>query len=224
MRLVNRLLVIIMLTVFFFAAGCGNNIPQDENIKTKNEEVASSQRDEIKEQEKIESEAGAKEKEISNPEVGRTIKNETGEFTLIKKAELNEEYSTGSMTVTVTGATVQHVQVAEGYIDFFDSREFATVVIHVTVRNNSEDDICFYPDQAVLVTNTGEQVDGPHMFISDHIGGTFFGKIVKDGAVAYILPKSEAQEIEWVKLIMSAPHLDNTFDDVGKELRIKIDF
>lgn len=66
---------------------------------------------------------------------------------------------------------------------------------------NTTDDTKFdtYPDQATLVTSTGEQVEAD-MMVSDHIGGTIDKGVVKEGDVIFYLDRGEADKIEWIKL------------------------
>ncbi|WMM31804.1 hypothetical protein Q7C08_15815, partial [Shouchella clausii] len=88
--------------------------------------------------------------------------------------------------------------------------------------NSSDDTINFYIGQATITTNTGEQLE-PDLLTSDHIGGEFIGAVNKSGSVRYMLESSDPNEIEWVRVLVDAPH-DANFESVGDDIDVQIDF
>ena len=81
-----------------------------------------------------------------------------------------------------------------------ENAEMSAVGVKFLVENTTDDNIfTTYPDQATLVTSTGEQVSAD-MFLSDHIGGEIHEGVIKEGDVIFYLERGEAESIEWIKL------------------------
>jgi len=81
-----------------------------------------------------------------------------------------------------------------------------------------------YPDQATLVTSTGEQIVAD-MFLSDHLGGEIHEGVVKQGDVFFYLERGAASEIEWVKLEWSSSYDDpegNYDNDLYNDHSVKL--
>lgn len=78
--------------------------------------------------------------------------------------------------------------------------EIASAVgVKFKIENTTDGKFVTYPDQATLVTSTGEQIDAS-MIASDHIGGEIDKGVIKEGGVIFYLERGEADKIEWVKL------------------------
>ena len=88
-------------------------------------------------------------------------------------------------------------------------------------ENTSEDTISFYPDQAVMTTNTGEQVESD-IFLSDDVGGDFYGKVNKKGNVIFVL-ESPAEDITDIKLIINAA-IDEDWNSLSNNLQVELSF
>ncbi|EEG77075.1 hypothetical protein [Dethiobacter alkaliphilus] len=77
-------------------------------------------------------------------------------------------------------------------------------VVYVKFRiENTRDDgaghFTTYPDQATLITSTGEQLEAD-MFESDNIGGDLYEGVIKDGIVFWVLERGAPFDISWVRL------------------------
>lgn len=68
-----------------------------------------------------------------------------------------------------------------------------------------ENTIRTWPDQARLVTSTGEQIDMPDMLNSDHIGGESKGGVTKEGDVVWKLKNHNSSDIKWVRMGRRTP-------------------
>lgn len=111
---------------------------------------------------------------------------------------------------------------APGYDD--DGNEIVTsaVGVKVEVENTTEGKFTTYPDQATLVTSTGEQVDAS-MFLSDDLGGEIDKGVIKDGNVIFYLDRGNAEKIEWIKLSWSAVvGAEDDFSDDRKEYEVEL--
>ena len=94
------------------------------------------------------------------------------------------------------------------------------------MENKSADKIyTSYPDQATLVTSTGEQVEAD-LFLSDDLGGEIHEGVIKEGNVVFYLERGEAEKIEWVKFTWNNYYEDpigNYENDVYKDMEVKLD-
>jgi hypothetical protein len=228
-KLKNAIGLLIALTLVF--AGCSSDLPVDSSNK-KTEEKAAEKREAIKAENETKQNESQEEETKDNGEttsskeatkVGDVVETEGGKFTLVSLSEVEQNIKSGPMNVTIPSVKVVHT-VAEGQLkDMVGKDEFAYVSVNMVVENSSEDTISYYPDQAKLVTNTGEQIDMPEMFLSDDLGGDFYGKVVKDGSIMFILEKSKAEDIKWIRLIIGGAS-DKDFNKVGEEADLKIEF
>ncbi|WP_341348580.1 hypothetical protein [Paenibacillus sp. FSL H3-0469] len=99
----------------------------------------------------------------------------------------------------------------------------SAVGIKVKLENTTEKLFSTYPDQAVLVTSTGEQIESPSMFLSEHIGGDIDEGVIKEGDVIWYLKRGHAADIKWIKLKWRAMEGDGMgTDDEIKEYEVKI--
>ncbi|MBB6449476.1 hypothetical protein HNR44_001425 [Geomicrobium halophilum] len=95
------------------------------------------------------------------------------------------------------------------------------IQVDMTVENASEDDISFYPSQATMITDTGEQLE-PEMMASERIEGQFLGQVEKQGTSIYMLENSTADEVEIVELRFDALH-DDELNDLGESIETEIE-
>lgn len=99
----------------------------------------------------------------------------------------------------------------------------SAVGVKFKMENTTEDKFTFYPDQAVLVTSTGEQIDMPDMWVSDHIGGEIDKGVIKEGNIIWYLERGKAEEIEWIKLSFSGHQgAEDNFEAETKEYEVEL--
>ncbi|GAK40791.1 hypothetical protein PUW24_21140 [Paenibacillus urinalis] len=75
----------------------------------------------------------------------------------------------------------------------------SAVGIKMNIENTTDKIFTTYPDQAELITSTGEQVDA-NMWLSDNLGGEIEEGVIKEGNVIWFLDRGNAEDIEWVKI------------------------
>lgn len=126
----------------------------------------------------------------------------------------------GPMSLEIEGLAVLDVTPNEDAKElFFDGKEkVRTIVVNMKVENKSEDDITFNPNQAILVTSAGEQVESD-MFLMGEAGGDFLGKVKKEDQTWWILQNPD-EDISSVKMIISPPYSLDGWDDLAEEKRI----
>ncbi len=93
-----------------------------------------------------------------------------------KKKDLGITHQSGPMSLTLNAVQVATLDVSDDYKESFENQDVVTVVtINMTASNSTDQTISFYPDQATLVTDTGQQVDAD-LWYSGSVGGDFLGK------------------------------------------------
>lgn len=129
----------------------------------------------------------------------------------------------GPMSLEIEGLAVLDVTPNEDAKElFFDGKEkVRTIVVNMKVENKSEDDITFNPNQAILVTDTGEQIESD-MFLMGDAGGDFLGKVKKEDQTWWILKDADA-DISKITMIISPPYGMEELEDFGDEKRIEFE-
>lgn len=94
--------------------------------------------------------------------------------------------------------------------------ESSAVGVKFKLENTTEGKFTTYPNQATLVTSTGEQVDAD-LWVSEDIGGEIDKGVIKEGNVIFYLERGEADKIEWVKLSWTG----NTGGDTDADVEYK---
>lgn len=124
--------------------------------------------------------------------------------------------------------TISHIEVAEIEPDedvkelYFDNQEkVKAIVVDMETENTSDEDIEFYPEYSIMVTNTGEQLESD-MFLSGDAGGEFFGKVKKEGQAWWIL-KYPDSDITSTKMIINPPSRMNDWESISEEKRIEFE-
>ena len=139
-------------------------------------------------------------------------KPKTEEKTEVKKEEKKEDiwtyYNDATWEEDYKGlkAKIQKVVVSDEAPRINDNGEevkSSAVGVKFQIENTTDGKFSTYPDQATLVTSTGEQVEAD-MSVSDNLGGEIDKGVVKEGDVIFYLERGAAEEITWVKLSWNA--------------------
>ncbi|WP_210367042.1 hypothetical protein [Bacillus sp. REN3] len=119
---------------------------------------------------------------------------------------------------------VQKVVVSDKAPTMEDENAKASAVgVKFKMENTTEGKFTFYPDQAVLVTSTGEQIDMPDMWVSDDLGGEIDKGVIKEGNIIWLLERGNAEAIEWIKMSFTGHQGDeDNFDAETKEYEFEI--
>lgn len=138
--------------------------------------------------------------------------------------DLNEAGSTGPINYIIEGVQICKLTPTNDEMASFLEIEKGTEVVSVSIKasaeNTSDETINFYLGQAVLTTDTKEQVESD-MWLSEHIEGEFLGKVKHSGSNVYILKNSKAEDIKTLTLHVDAPS-DGDFSSIGEEVKINI--
>lgn len=177
----NKLgLAILTIVVAVVLSACGDNEATTELEKNDTEKAEAK----VGKEEPV----ASKETEVENEEQTEDI------WTYYNDATWSEDFN-GLKT------TIQKVVITDIAPTVEDeSAEVSAVGVKFSIENTSDHVFTTYPDQAILVTSTGEQIDMPDMWISDSLGGEIHEGVIKEGNVIWYLERGEAAEIEWIKL------------------------
>ncbi|BDH62457.1 hypothetical protein MTP04_25870 [Lysinibacillus sp. PLM2] len=158
------------------------------------------------------------EEEVSTDE--NVQESELGKLTIdYKNEELGLSHEAGPMSLTLNAVQVATLEVAEDFKESFDNQDVATVVtINMTAKNSTDQTISFYPDQATLVTDTGQQVEAD-LWYSGEVGGDFMGAVTMEDDVVWILKHDE--NIKKLTLHISGP-FDEDFETVGEDFTLDV--
>lgn len=132
----------------------------------------------------------------------------------MKNKALTITETMGPIQFAIDKVQTSRLTVAEAYRDSFDGQEEVTVVaMNMIVENTVDETMSFHPNQATLVTNTGEQVSS-HLWFSDDVGGEFLGKVKKEGNVLFFV-KAKPEELTDLKIVIDGP-FDENFGKVAE--------
>lgn len=154
--------------------------------------------------------------------VGDSIENDGGTFTLIKRQDDIEQVTSGPVLLTIEQVNAITGELKAETAQLMETDTLEYLQVDVTVENSSEEEITFYVGQAIMTTNTGEQLEAD-IFLSDYIDSEITAKTSATGTYYYVLENSTAEEITAVRLNWSPPH-DEKLHELGEKIEINVEF
>lgn len=135
---------------------------------------------------------------------------------------INESVENGPFLVTLLHSQVSHLEIDDDETaEYFGGHDLVMVSMQLEVTNESPDTNNIYPDQSTIVTNTGKQVDSD-IWMSDSIGGDFYGEVTKDGNVFFFF-EGDPEEITNVRYIINSGH-DDEYESFGDDIEFSVDY
>ncbi|RBP89408.1 hypothetical protein DFO70_11155 [Cytobacillus firmus] len=155
---------------------------------------------------------------VPNKEENEDVqKTEAGTFTAVHTFEKETKIDTESpFELTIKKVKAFSGELSETGKELIPEANGDMVIITMSVENTSDETLSFYPDQSTITTSTGEQLES-EVFFSDDVGGDFIGQVKKEGTVRFLLKSTKAEDIEWVRILIDAPHNEN-LDNIGKSV------
>lgn len=199
-----------------FLIGCGeadeatSSETTEQTEQTTDEETTSSSEgsESSKGEDTSEGIGGSDEFEVEEDEIGISQ-------IYMKNRNLGIEEKIGPIIFQIDKVQTLRLQVSSDFRFMFDDKKEVTIVsFNVIVENTSDDTVSFHPNQARLVTNTGEQVDAD-IIISEDVGGEFLGKVRKEGGVLFHVDSMPAELTE-VRFVVEGPYNDQ-FNKIAEE-------
>ena len=221
------LLLSLLLIVASALVACGgesSNAPSENNTEepANEETVAEGSEEEAEEEvanEESEEESTNENSAQESEATGETDETEAGTFTTIHESEINETKETGPFIVTLEKVMIRHAEFNDMGQEMFSIPEGTVIGVNFNVENTSEDTWSIYPDQSILVTDTGKQVNA-EVFLADEVGGDFLGQVTKTGVVPYILDE-DAESIGSFRIVIDAPH-DENLESGGEDIEFEV--
>ncbi|MCY8232347.1 hypothetical protein [Priestia endophytica] len=125
----------------------------------------------------------------------------------------------GPVNLYIENMTVADIKPEESMKAMFnDLDKVRAVIVTMKAENTSDQDITFDPNQAVLVTDTGEQIES-EMIMMGEVGGDFLGKVKKEGQ-AWWLIKDNTKDIKNIKMVIPSPYETDSLEDIAQEKRL----
>lgn len=173
------------------------------------------------EEETIEPESSATEESLEQ-QAGDVIRAEGGKRTIIHQAEnINETQVNGPFEITLLHSQLSQFQPSPDFVELFGGEDLALITFQIEVTNTQPNTYAIYPNQGTAVTDDGHQVEA-NIFLSDDVGGDFYGEVTKTGDVFFIYD-GNAEEVSNVRYIINSGH-DENWDSFGEDLEFTVDF
>lgn len=204
-----------MAVPFVLLVGCGDG----EELKT----TVTDSEEVVETDAETETETGTSSVEDSGAEETETYESELGVNKIhMKDKELAITETMGSVQFTINQVQTSRLAVSQEYQDMFEGEEEVTVIaLNMIAENTVDDTVSFHPNQATLVTNTGEQVT-PDLWFSDDVGGEFLGKVKKEGNVLFFV-KAQPEELTELKVVVDGPFDENYNQLANDRYEYKVD-
>ncbi|MFJ8517680.1 hypothetical protein [Lysinibacillus xylanilyticus] len=199
-------------------AGCGEDKakedPKKEDVQTpvsSDKTNDSSKKDENKKDDD-------KKDDVQEDENLKTINTYTNK-------ELDISGQTGPMKYNIDAVQLKRITVkTEEAANLFDvavGEEVNAITISMNAENSSKEDMSFYLGQAVIITNTKEQLE-PDMILSEHIEGKYLGQVKHEGYNVYVLKNSKVEDLKTIEIRIDAP-VNSNVDEQGEDIIQKIE-
>jgi|GEM_PF-3675736 len=221
-------------------AACGNEEPEtaEETMEEESteEETAGEENEESEEAEAVvdeEVDEAADAVEDEEPQTLDEVNEEiAGEDGLTQVYGYNDEEVTeqlDTLNVTRNYAIIAGMEVDEEMSWYFTDEDYSVgdevqmLTIEYTVENTVEDQRNFYLDQTSIVTSTGEQIESEYL-ISEGLQSEMLGAVESTGEVIFFIRNSDAEEIEWVDVIIpsvSGSEYSNLSEEFKQRIEIK---
>lgn len=228
----------LLLSGILVLSACGGNeeaakSTEESKVKETTNEDESTKTESNEQQEKEEAQAKDDEKPLSEQDDGETYEEGFGKMKAIGVGYSDEAgidgtdapikpFKMGSVNLYINKVGVVDVEPDEDMKTMFDDEEkVRAIIVDMKAENTSDEDVTFYPNQSIIVTDTGEQLESEMMFMGD-AGGDFLGKVTKEGQTWWLV-KNLDKDIKKITLIVSAPYSTDDWEDESEEKRIEFD-
>lgn len=188
-------------------AGCGEEKAKDEPQKEDVQTPASTDKTE---------DSSKKDEQKDNVQEDENLKN----IDTYTDKKLGISGQTGPLKYNIEAVQLKKItpktEEAANLFDVAVGDEVNAITISMNGENTSTEDMSFYLGQAVIITNTKEQLE-PDMLLSEHIEGDYLGQVEHEGYNVYVLKKSKVEDLKTIEIRIGAPTNSN-FDNQGEDV------
>lgn len=218
---------VLLLLGAFFLAGCQSGEVKEDTPKVSEEKRSEQESEPVKVVEKDDKQP------LSETDNGESYEEGFGKLKTVGVGYSDEvgidgtdspvkPIDMGPMKLSINGVGIVDVEPDDEAKFLFNEQDKARVIIiDMKAENTSEEDISFHPNQAIIVTDTGEQIESD-MGLTGDAGGDFLGKVTKEGQTWWIL-KHIDKEIKKITLIVNPPNKTDDWENIGEEKRIEFE-
>ncbi|MGM0214983.1 hypothetical protein [Enterococcus sp. AZ109] len=139
------------------------------------------------------------------------VNNGATDAKVLDEKTYNVEWSDNTWSgVTISANEVTILKLSD-YSDYSDNQYEGFIIVHFNI-DNAERDTSLYPEQATLVTNTGEQTEGKYDL--DHFGGDLLQGSKVNGYAAYPLNTLESVDsINQIRMKFNGTYMTDDYLD-----------
>ncbi|WP_339184149.1 hypothetical protein [Oceanobacillus sp. FSL W7-1293] len=206
------LLTVLFLLLSLVLFACGSEAEGEEDAQNSEESTEEENKGNTEEQTE----------DSESPQQGETEETEDGTRTLHRMWEEGETFETGPIVLTIDKIATAEASFEGETADMLETDHIEYIQVDVSVENTSDNDVTFYAGQGRMATSTGEQIE-PDLWLSGHIDGEMMAGTKANDTFYYMLENSEAEDVESVRLVFSAPYDSESYDDLGEELDFEIE-
>lgn len=215
-----------LIGLMAITAACGEESSGDEDPGT--EESSGSEDAEAVETtgEEAETQEEAVTKELIEASEGETVENDAGTFTVEHKLDDVGTFEQGPITFNIDSVMAVSGELSEEEFSWTDLEDpnVEFVQVEMSAENSSEETLTFYPDQATITTNTGEQLESD-MFLGDYMESEFIGQVNHQGNSVYLLNETNAADLESIRFLADPPSDEEYMTiEVDEEIDEEIEF
>lgn len=210
MRKISVISVILGTMFFLFACGDGEN----EKSPSSRAKTITDEMSELHEDEAVSS---------GRIDIGEQISTEHGTFTLLKRTSDMQESGTEPINVFVDRVAAFKGDVAGSFVEILDKEVINFIQVNMIAENTTEEILSFPLLKTKLMTDSGEEVNGVDMLMSDFVQDEIRSKVRMNGSFVFILEDTDAEDVESIRLIWDAPE-NEAGEKQGKPVEIEIEF
>ncbi len=145
---------------------------------------------------------------------------------LVDTFKVNKSIEVGPATFTITKVETATEPVTEDNSYDFEGYkvgdEAQMIIVYMKLKNNTDQNADYYPDQDEIVTDTGEQVAPASFNLDTGLVTEMKGAVESEGRVVYLLKNSNVKDIKNITFIAGAYLDPETMDEITPEQKIEI--
>lgn len=202
----------ILLSVSLFLFACSNE--EDEGSPGSRAKVITDEMTEI---------IDGKASHAGRIEIGEQITTEHGTFTLVNRMSDMVESDTEPVNVFVDRIAAFTGDVADSFVEILGKEVLDYIQVNVIAENTTDDIVTFPLLKTKLITNTGEEIDGVDMLMSDFVQNEIRSQVRMNGSFVFVLDETNAADVESVRLVWLAPE-NEAGEKIGEEVEIEVEF